>query len=221
MWFWMAGIAAGVAHALSGPDHLAAVAPLAFERPASAWRLGLRWGAGHACAVGALGAVALLLRERIDLSAVSTTGEVLAGLALVGLGLWGWRRVLTRFVHVHEHEHDGVSHRHLHTHPRGTGHLHPSKHCHRHVAFGFGLLHGVASTSHVLGVIPALALPGLVAPALYVFAFAFGTLVAMVACGALLGRAAALSSRSIRAYTFLLAGAASASLIIGLVWILG
>src|SRR3990172_7161776 len=111
---WLAGLAAGAAHALSGPDHLAAVAPLALDAPRGSWRLGLRWGAGHPCAVAALGA-----RGWIDLASLSGYAERLAGVALVGVGVWGWRRALSRFVHLHEHEHDGIRHRHVHMHAAG------------------------------------------------------------------------------------------------------
>jgi len=42
----LAGLAAGLIHVLSGPDHLAAVAPLAGGR-GRAWRAGFLWGLGH------------------------------------------------------------------------------------------------------------------------------------------------------------------------------
>lgn len=217
---WIAGFAAGAAHALTGPDHLASVAPLAVDRPAGAWRIGLRWGAGHALAVALMGALALGLRERLDLAALSGRGEKLAGLALVGLGLWGLRRALSRFVHVHEHEHGGVRHRHLHFHPAGIRHPHGAPHRHRHVAFGFGFVHGVAGASHLLGVLPALALPGRAQAASYVAAFALGTLVAMSACSGVLGAVAATSGGGVRGYRWMLSGAASFSLAVGLAWLI-
>ena len=43
-----AGIVAGLIHVFSGPDHLAAIAPLAMKRQGRAWITGLRWGGGHA-----------------------------------------------------------------------------------------------------------------------------------------------------------------------------
>lgn len=215
------GLAAGAAHALSGPDHLAAVAPLAFDRPVAAWRLGLRWGAGHACAVAFIGGLALVLRHQIDLSLLSAAGETLAGVSLVALGVWGWHRVVRHYVHVHEHEHDGVRHRHLHLHRRGIDHPHAREHRHRHVAFGFGLLHGAGGTSHLLGVLPAVALPEAADAALYVLSFSLGTLLAMVACSGVLGSLALAAGRQARAYRCLLAAAATVSLVTGGVWILG
>lgn len=218
---WIAGFAAGAAHALSGPDHLAAVAPLAADRPAGAWRIGLRWGAGHALAAGAVGALALALRGRIDPVALSGHGERLAGLALVALGLWGARRAVSRFVHVHEHEHDGIRHRHLHLHPAGIEHPHPERHAHRHLAFGFGVLHGIAGAPHVLAVLPALALPGSGQAAAYVAAFALGTLAAMAVFGGVLGRIAAGAGGGVRGYRWMLSSASALSLIVGAAWLSG
>ena len=40
----LTGIVAGIVHVLTGPDHLAAVAPLAVRRPKRAWLPGVRWG---------------------------------------------------------------------------------------------------------------------------------------------------------------------------------
>ena len=52
-----AGILAGAAHVLAGPDHLAAVAPLSVQGTSSRATLGLKWGMGHAigiCLIGTL-----------------------------------------------------------------------------------------------------------------------------------------------------------------------
>ncbi len=43
-----AGLVAGFVHVLSGPDHLAAIAPYAVDGKSRAWRTGVRWGLGHA-----------------------------------------------------------------------------------------------------------------------------------------------------------------------------
>jgi hypothetical protein len=217
---WMAGFAAGAVHALAGPDHLAAVAPLVVDRPRRAWRLGLRWGAGHALAVSLMGGLALALRHRLDVEALGAHGETATGLALVGLGLWGWRRAQSRFVHVHEHEHDGTRHRHVHLHADGIGHEHPEPHHHRHLAFGLGILHGLGGASHLLGVLPALLMPGRVQAVAYVVSFALGTLAAMVACSGLLAAVTTGAGGGVRTWRWLMSGAASASLGVGLVWLI-
>ena len=80
------GLAAGVSHVLLGPDHLAALAPLALGRREGALRAGLRWGLGHAGAVALLCALVLLLRESLPLEALSGWAERLVGLSLVAVG---------------------------------------------------------------------------------------------------------------------------------------
>ena len=58
MFAFIAGLAAGLLHVFSGPDHLAAVAPLVADTERGRWRTGLQWGVGHT--VGVL-LIALLL----------------------------------------------------------------------------------------------------------------------------------------------------------------
>ena len=52
---------------------------------------------------------------------------------------------------------------------------------HGHTAFFAGTLHGVAGTAHILGILPAVALPGLWASSAYLLAFGAGTVAAMAA----------------------------------------
>mgnify|MGYP003315356662 CR=1 FL=1 len=42
----LSGLVAGAAHVVTGPDHLAALAPIAVQEPARAAKLGFRWGLG-------------------------------------------------------------------------------------------------------------------------------------------------------------------------------
>jgi len=59
----LTGLLAGAFHVLSGPDHLAAVAPLALSSEGRhAWREGWRWGLGHTAGVIVVALVALALR---------------------------------------------------------------------------------------------------------------------------------------------------------------
>ena len=69
----LAGLAAGLIHVLSGPDHLAAVAPLAGGR-GRAWRAGFLWGLGHSGGVLAVGLLALALRGALPIDALSLHG---------------------------------------------------------------------------------------------------------------------------------------------------
>jgi ABC-type nickel/cobalt efflux system permease component RcnA len=111
MWLTiMTGFAAGVAHVLTGPDHISAIAPLAVADPATAMRKGFVWGVGHSIGVVTLGAAAMLLRAQIDLDHFSSVLEVVVGLVLLGTGAWAWYRAGRMVVHSHSHHHDVHQH---------------------------------------------------------------------------------------------------------------
>ena len=112
----LSGLAAGAVHVISGPDHLAAIAPLALDRWRKALAIGFRWGLGHSSGVLFVGILALLAREILPLRALSGWAERLVGLLLIGIGLWGLRRSLRTRLHAHEHTHDGTTHVHYHAH---------------------------------------------------------------------------------------------------------
>src|SRR5689334_23886231 len=89
----LAGLLAGLHHALTGPDHLAGVAPLVARAPQRPWRIGFSWGLGHAGGALLAAGAALALRARIpgledQLSAVS---ERIVGIVLCVIGALGLR----------------------------------------------------------------------------------------------------------------------------------
>src|SRR5690349_7374913 len=153
------GFVAGTIHVWSGPDHLAAIAPLAArKKQGRGWLPGAKWGVGHSAGVAVVGLLSLWLRDLLPLNLLSTWGERMVGVMLFGIGLWALRKALT--IHAHEHDHHGDRHLHLHAHDRRVGHDKTEAHEHHtHAAFGIGLLHGLAGSSHFLGVLPILALP--------------------------------------------------------------
>jgi hypothetical protein len=189
------GVVAGLVHVLSGPDHLAAVAPLAADSRRARWKTGFLWGVGHTGGVLLVGVLLLLLRGVLPLEAVSSWSERLVGVALVGVGLWGVRRALSLRIHVHEHAHGGTAHAHVHVHAGGDGahereaRRHPIEHGHdhTHASFAFGVLHGLAGSSHVLGILPALALPTRSAAVLYMVSYGVGNVSAMTAFSSAMG----------------------------------
>jgi hypothetical protein len=221
------GLAAGALHVVSGPDHLAAVAPLSVVRGGRPWILGLRWGLGHAAGVLAVGAALILLRGALDLHALAIWAEKPVGLALILVGLWGLHRARSRWVHVHAHAHapGGPPHIHIHAHRRGTDSDHErTPHHHEHTAFWFGTLHGFAGSAHLLGVLPALALPSRAAAIAYLLGFGAGAAGAMMTFAHGLGiaatRLAPPSRWGERAYRVLLGGTSAAALLVGVVWLL-
>ena len=177
------GLLAGAIHVVSGPDHLAAVAPLAAAERGRAWRSGARWGMGHSGGVALVGILLLLLRDRLPLEGFSALAERLVGVTLVGIGLWGFRKALSRRLHVHTHHHGAEQHVHVHLHGRITAHApaESSGHYHGHAALAVGTLHGVAGSAHFFAVLPALALPGILPGLAYLLGYAASTVLAMSA----------------------------------------
>lgn len=221
----MTGTVAGLMHTLSGPDHLAAVAPLAAQKRQAAWRLGFRWGVGHASGVLAVGLLSLWFREILPLDTLSFWGERMVGIVLIGIGLWGLRRVLNQRAHQHAHEHDGMSHAHFHLHDHLSLHdpTHPagSRHVHSHAALAIGVLHGLAGSSHLFGVLPALAFPSNVESVTFLIAFGGGTVAAMSLfsslVGELFGRCAI---RGISTYQAVMTACSLVALAVGGYWLL-
>ncbi|HYG62206.1 MAG TPA: sulfite exporter TauE/SafE family protein [Thermoanaerobaculia bacterium] len=200
----LAGLSAGLVHALSGPDHVAAVAPLALAERRSRWRTGLLWGIGHSAGVCLVGLLALLLREVLPLDSLSSWSERLVGAVLIVVGLWGLRRAsLARLPVPHQHaeEEPGA--------PRS-----------RQAALWIGALHGLAGSSHLLGLFPALALPSRAASLAYVGGFSVGTVAAMVVFSSTIGLLAAwLTARGQNAYRALLGTASAAAIGVGIFWL--
>ena len=136
----------------SGPDHLAALAPIAVESPSKASRIGAYWGFGHGLGVVIVGGVGLVLRSFVDIAAWSKWAEFGVGFLLLAVGGWAIWKASRIEIHSHGHGHDDASHDHVHAHEEDS-------HRHSHAALGIGLLHGMAGSGHIFGVIPALALP--------------------------------------------------------------
>ena len=216
------GLGAGVAHTWSGPDHLAAVVPMAAGGGGRAWRTGLGWSLGHVAGALCVAGAVLALRERLDIDALSLGLERLGGVVLVGIGLWSIRRAMRSRVHTHEHTHDGSRHVHIHVHGNGRAHD-PVRdagadHSHGHVAAGIGLLHGAAGVGHLWAALPALAMP-LGAAVLYLAGFAAGSVAAMTLLSGLIGRWTPRSAgASARAFRTVGVTAGALAVVVGVWW---
>jgi hypothetical protein len=197
----LAGLLAGLTHALAGPDHLSAVAPLVVGERRSGWGTGLLWGFGHSVGVWIMGLLALGLREVLPLERVSSWSERLVGAVLIAVGLWGLRKAFAPRL-------EEEAHHHAHAHSRGLA------------ALWIGGIHGLAGSSHILGLFPALALGSRGASLAYMGGFGLGAIVAMVACASALGLAAVrLTAFGSRGYQALLGGASAASIVLGGFWL--
>ena len=163
----LAGLAAGVVHVLSGPDHLAAIAPYAVTDKTRSWKTGVRWGLGHSTGVLGVGLLILLARHAMPVDALSAHSELAVGLVLLAIGIWGirgawWRHGLAG---TPSHQHHG----------------------HGHAAMAVGTLHGLAGSSHLLGIVPALALPSDATAVAYLLSFGAGSVAAMGGFASVIG----------------------------------
>ena len=212
----LTGALAGLFHVLSGPDHLAAVAPLAVEDGRRGWLAGWTWGFGHASGVVVVALLAILLRDLLPpIGVLSAWGERVVGVALIGIGLWALGRS-TRIA-PGAHRHGAVAHDHLHV-QAGPGWMRRLGHA--HASFCMGILHGVAGSSHFLGVLPALALPTRGAAITYIGAFGVGTVVAMTAFAAIIGSAGTHVRHDTALYRGMMRAAAMLAIAVGAFWLI-
>jgi hypothetical protein len=205
----LSGALAGLVHVLAGPDHLAAVAPMALADRRRGWYTGFTWGVGHTSGVISVAILAVLLRDMLPpIEVISAWSERLVGAALIAVGLWALRHALR--IGEAPHVHNGAPHEHVHVQrgrvARRIGHAHAS--------FLMGVLHGVAGSSHFLGVLPALALPTRSASLAYIAAFGIGSVVAMTGFGAAISL-----TQGPRTYRLFMLAAASMACAVGGIWL--
>ena len=224
------GIVASMAHVITGPDHLAAVTPLAIDSRKKSWIIGLSWGIGHTTGMLIIGGLFILLKGLLPVDKISAHSEVLVGIMLIIIGLWAIRRILKKkppHQHVHPHIHitpKFMVHIHSHEHNDQPDHLHEHKknwHQNAGTALLVGIVHGFSGFSHLLAVLPALALPSTAAAVYYLTGFAIGTVLTMVMVTLILGTIAyhsSLKKKSNFLFGFSLSGGILA-VVIGIFWI--
>ncbi|MBE7491396.1 MAG: hypothetical protein HS108_06525 [Planctomycetes bacterium] len=225
-----AGLLAGILHTFTGPDHLGALMPLSVNRRLRAAWLGVRWGIGHSLGVFIVAILFMAGRHigenAVDLSVVEEWGERVVALVLILLGAWAlWRTARTQ-VHAHAHSHDGgPAHAHLHAHT-ADAHAADEKagwhaHLHKHAAVGAGTLHGVAGMAHLLGVLPALAMPTKALGLAYLVCFAIGSVLSMAVFAGAFGMiTAAIGGKSAALVKGTAYFAAVGCILIGLYWLI-
>lgn len=177
------GCLAGALHVVTGPDHLAAVAPLAARQAGRAWTTGLRWGIGHGAGSAAICAAAWGCGLFAHAETTAAWSERAVGAILIAIGAWSLWRLRRERASGHPHRHGAIIHVHPHDHrprplidlgavtlmgtptviaadPRAAARVFAEPaHAHRHAPFAIGALHGLAGGSHVVALVPALALP--------------------------------------------------------------
>lgn len=163
----IAGISTSMLHVVSGPDHLAAVTPLALSSRRKSWFVGLFWGIGHVVGALLIGGLFILLRGLIPIDLISVYSEQIVGLMLILIGVWAFWKIRHSDTHVHTYE---IS--------KSKTYL---------SAFSIGVIHGLAGVSHIIGILPTLALPTKTDAFLYLGGFAFGTILTMIIYSSILG----------------------------------
>ncbi len=215
----LTGMLVGAWHVVSGPDHLAALAPLTTARgteaPRDGAKIGLAWGLGHTGAVWLVGGLLLAFGSMVPLDGLGLWSERLVGLVLMGVGAWGLWRLRTPEDDAPDLDTQTPGHAdfdhadfgHTHAAPRST-----------RSALAIGFVHGLAGGSHLYGVLPALALVADERLA-YLGGFGLGSIVAMAWLAAILVsivRRLPGSRATVRRWTLL--ATSVAALIIGALW---
>lgn len=170
------GFFAGCLHTLSGPDHLAALAPLSIGRTRmESAAVGALWGCGHDAGQVIFGLVFLLLKDRLHIEVIRTWGTRVVGFTLLVIGAMGIREaseVPTPCVALENGECDVSVYEPLESPTVGK------KKKIGLATFATGIVHGLQPDALMM-VLPALALPSRLAGASFLIMFLVGTVVAM------------------------------------------
>eukprot|EP00850_Spirogloea_muscicola_P020687 SM000223S07315 [mRNA] locus=s223:220345:221832:+ [translate_table: standard] len=172
------GLAAGCLHTLTGPDHLAALAPLSIGRSRlQSAAIGVLWGLGHDAGQLLFGALFIALKERLRMELVKSWGTRVVGLTLLAIGAMGVKEAREPVIPCVEGDEDCVAEYAAAGVGRAPAARGPKK------AFGTatfvtGVVHGLQPDA-LLMVLPALALPSKLASAAFLVMFLLGTIAAM------------------------------------------
>ncbi|MBN2614076.1 MAG: sulfite exporter TauE/SafE family protein [Bacteroidales bacterium] len=222
------GLVAAAIHVFTGPDHLAAIGPLALNAKVRPWLIGIFWGMGHVLGMMIIGVLFFFFRELIPVEMISAHSEKIVGVMLIVIGMWAfyrlYRQMKNQATHLHQHENeDGSVYLHKHEHHH-IFEQHEHSNFQKHslwAALGIGTLHGLAGVSHLLGLLPTLAFASAWQSALYLIGFAAGTLLAMAAFSGVMGMVGKYSSEQRKAflYRFINGFAGAVAVFVGLFWI--
>ncbi|KAK1434286.1 hypothetical protein QVD17_00022 [Tagetes erecta] len=171
------GFFAGCLHTLSGPDHLAALAPLSIGRSrVESALVGALWGCGHDAGQVIFGLLFLLLKDRLHIEILRTWGTRVVGFTLLVIGAMGIREaseVPAPCVALENGECDVSVYEASLSDPSVS-----KKKKIGFATFATGIIHGLQPDALMM-VLPALALPSRVAGAAFLGMFLVGTVIAM------------------------------------------
>jgi hypothetical protein len=173
------GLLSGGLHAVTGPDHVAAVLPNSMgQRWWAGLRVGAIWGLGHGISTMILGLAALMVKNQMSarfkmIEGLSKLAESAVGFSLVFIGLMGIKEV-------REMGNEGSGHG---ADARGVTQSRPRS---QRAILMNGLLHGF-SLDGAQTIAPALAMKGLHSAVFFLVAYCFGTMAAMAITAGALG----------------------------------
>lgn len=169
------GFIAGCLHTLSGPDHLAALAPLSIGRTRmESAVVGALWGCGHDAGQLIFGLLFLLLKDRLHIEVIRTWGTRVVGMTLLIIGFMGIKEASeapTPCVALDGGECDVSA-----VEPGQS--LTSGKRKIGFATFATGIVHGLQPDALMM-ILPALALPSRLSGAAFLCMFLFGTVFAM------------------------------------------
>jgi len=181
------GTFAGGLHAVTGPDHLAALLPLCMGRR---WWIalytGAYWGLGHGIGAALVGMLAWAVRGALNLELFSSYMEAAVGISMIigANGIresqeWATEHVTDELELAKRRTRDAA----LSASPSAQGVV---------STLATGILHGCSGSGHLLGVMPALTMPSWRIATTYLVSFGLGTTMAMSVFTSVVGE---LSSR--------------------------
>ena len=187
------GASSGALHAVTGPDHVLSLGPVALRRPRAPWRIGLAWGVGHGLGTLLLVLPLFALSQLVHVPQLAAWGNRAAGAALVITALVSW----------------GSTRRHDHGDDAPGGDRNPLL---------VGLLHGAAGAGGLMLVLPVLVSSSPDRIVGFLAAFLVGSTAAMALLTDVIARLGSrLAPRRVAAAQTVLT---AASVALGLTWML-
>ncbi|HKU43990.1 MAG TPA: hypothetical protein VJR89_37775 [Polyangiales bacterium] len=162
------GAGSGALHAVTGPDHVLSLGPVALQHPRASFRIGLGWGVGHAIGTLLLALPLLVLSGFVHLSAFAAWGERAAGFALLaaaGFSFWSARNAAAGSADVRR-------------------------------PLVVGIVHGATGAGSLLLLLPVLVAGSLLHTVLFLAAFSIGSTLAMAALTTAIAKLGARCERS-------------------------
>ena len=206
------GLLSGGLHAVSGPDHIAAVLPPSMGNSGfDGLRLGATWGLGHGISATMLGLAAIILKRQVSsrfhvLERLSSLADSAVGFSLLFIGLLGIKE--SRAMEDMDMS-DGATARNA-----GGGLAYKA-------IFGNGLLHGL-SLDGAPSIAPALAMKSWQSAVGFLVAYCFGTMATMSITAGAVGESSMRlfkSSKNPKMPRQLCMGSSIFALLAGMYWI--